>query len=101
MIGLDTNAVVRFLVQDDPQRARRAATFIEGRLSVENPGFISLVVLTEIAWVLRSCTGSIATRSAGRSVLYWKSGNSGSSAPTWLFARYGVMRIAAPISMTR
>ena len=55
MIGLDTNVVVRYLVQDDPTQARQAAAFIEGGLSADNPGFISLVVLTEIAWVLRSC----------------------------------------------
>lgn len=57
MIGLDTNVVVRYLMQDDPQQAERAAAFIERQLLVGNPGFISLVVLTEIAWVLRSCYG--------------------------------------------
>lgn len=57
MIGLDTNVVVRYLVQDDPQQAGRATAFIERELSADNPGFISLVVLTEIAWVLRSCYG--------------------------------------------
>ena len=55
MIGLDTNVVVRYLMQDEPQQAGRATAFIERQLSAENPGFISLVVLTEIAWVLRSC----------------------------------------------
>lgn len=55
MIGLDTNVVVRYLMQDEPLQARRATAFIERQLSSENPGFISLVVLTEIAWVLRSC----------------------------------------------
>jgi predicted nucleic-acid-binding protein len=57
MIGLDTNVVIRYLLQDDPQQAERATAFIEQQLSVENPGYISLVVLTEIAWVLRSCYG--------------------------------------------
>ena len=57
MIGLDTNVVIRYLLQDDPQQAERATAFIEHQLSVENPGYISLVVLTEIAWVLRSCYG--------------------------------------------
>lgn len=57
MIGLDTHVVVRYLMQDEPQQAERATAFIEQQLSSENPGFISLVVLTEIAWVLRSCYG--------------------------------------------
>ncbi|MFN2308138.1 MAG: PIN domain-containing protein [Gammaproteobacteria bacterium] len=57
MIGLDTNIVVRFLMQDDPHQAARATAFIEQQLSPENRGFISLVVLVEIAWVLRSCYG--------------------------------------------
>lgn len=57
MIGLDTNVVVRYLMQDEPGQAQRATAFIERQLTAENPGFISLVVLTEIAWVLRSCYG--------------------------------------------
>lgn len=57
MIGLDTNVIVRYLMQDDPQQAARATAFIEQQLSSENMGFISLVVLVEIAWVLRSCYG--------------------------------------------
>jgi predicted nucleic-acid-binding protein len=57
MIGLDTNVVVRYLMQDDPVQAARANAFIEGELSVGQPGFVSLVVLVEIAWVLRACYG--------------------------------------------
>ena len=57
MIGLDAHVVVRYLMQDGPQQAGRATAFMERQLSAENPGFISLVVLTEIAWVLRSCYG--------------------------------------------
>ena len=55
MIGLDTNVVIRYLMQDEPDQAARATAFIEQQLSVENPGFIALIVLVEIAWVLRSC----------------------------------------------
>lgn len=57
MIGLDTNVVIRYLMQDEPQQAARASAFIEQHLSRENPGYISLIVLVEIAWVLRSCYG--------------------------------------------
>jgi len=52
MIGLDTNVIVRYLAQDDPVQSRRAADLIENRLSVEHPGFISIVAMVETVWVL-------------------------------------------------
>lgn len=51
MIGLDTNVVVRFIAQDDEIQSPVATRFIS-RLSREQPGFISAVVLAEITWVL-------------------------------------------------
>jgi len=52
MIGLDTNVLVRYLVQDDPVQSRRATEIIERRLSTRNPGFISVVAVAETVWVL-------------------------------------------------
>jgi predicted nucleic-acid-binding protein len=52
MIGLDTNAVVRYLVQDDPIQSAQAADLIEHQLTEQNPGFLCVVVVAEIAWVL-------------------------------------------------
>ena len=54
MIGLDTNIILRYLLQDDPKQTRQANHVIDGQLSDENPGFISLVTVLEIVWVLRS-----------------------------------------------
>lgn len=54
MIGLDTNVMLRYLLQDDPRQTRRANQVIERQLSPENRGFISLVTVLEIVWVLRS-----------------------------------------------
>jgi predicted nucleic-acid-binding protein len=54
MIGLDTNVLVRYLAQDDKAQAARATRFIETRLTERAPGFISLVVLAELCWVLQS-----------------------------------------------
>jgi predicted nucleic-acid-binding protein len=54
MIGLDTNIVVRYLAQDDPRQSQIATRLMEKTLSPDVPGFISLVVLTEILWVLVS-----------------------------------------------
>jgi predicted nucleic-acid-binding protein len=54
MIGLDTNVLVRYLVQDDAKQAAQATQLIEHKLTPTNPGFISLIVLLELYWVLTS-----------------------------------------------
>lgn len=54
MIGLDTNVILRYLLQDDAEQARRANQIFERELSEENPGFLNLATVLEIAWVLRS-----------------------------------------------
>ncbi len=54
MLGLDTNVLVRFLVQDDQAQFERAQKII-GRESRTGSGvLISLLVLLETEWVLRS-----------------------------------------------
>ena len=53
MIGLDTNVVVRYIMQDDPKQSSLAATLIE-KLTVDDPGFVPLVVVIELVWVLSS-----------------------------------------------
>ena len=54
MIGLDTNALLRFLVEDDPVQSPRATEIIKRWLSEEQPGFVSLVTILEVVWVLKS-----------------------------------------------
>jgi predicted nucleic-acid-binding protein len=54
MIGLDTNVVLRYLLQDDPAQTRQANRIFEQELSDQNPGFINLATTLEIIWVLRS-----------------------------------------------
>lgn len=54
MIGLDTNVVVRYLTQDDPKQSQIVTRLMEKTLSSDEPGFISLVVLAEVVWVLTS-----------------------------------------------
>ena len=53
MTGLDTNVLVRYLAQDEPKQAALATRLIEQELSAAEPGFISLVVLVEVCWVLK------------------------------------------------
>jgi len=56
VIALDTNVVVRFLVQDEAEQSRRATEFIE-ELSSDDQGLISREVLLELAWVLERAYG--------------------------------------------
>lgn len=53
MIGLDTNVVVRFLLDDHPSQSEAARQFF-GSLSEGNPGYLSILVIAEAFWVLRS-----------------------------------------------
>ena len=53
MTGLDTNILVRAVVADIPEQTRKVTRFF-ATLSVESPGYISLVCLAESVWVLRS-----------------------------------------------
>ncbi len=55
MIGLDTNIIIRYLTQDDLQQSKLATQIIENELNTDKQGFISLVVLVELIWVLSSC----------------------------------------------
>ncbi|MFA6958655.1 MAG: type II toxin-antitoxin system VapC family toxin [Thermoanaerobaculia bacterium] len=52
MIGIDTNVLVRYIVHDDAADARVATKVIEHDCSADDPGYVSLVVLCELAWVL-------------------------------------------------
>ncbi len=57
MIGLDTNVLVRYLVEDDPRQAATAAKLIEKQCTEDDPGFVNRVVLCELVWVLESAYG--------------------------------------------
>lgn len=54
MIGLDTNVLVRYLVQDDPAQSKLATKFIEKNCTDSEPGIIGHIVLCELSWVLES-----------------------------------------------
>ena len=57
MLGLDTNVVVRLIVSDDAEQTRRARKLVEQALSRDEPVVVSLLVLLEAEWVLRSRYG--------------------------------------------
>jgi predicted nucleic-acid-binding protein len=51
MIGVDTNVLVRFLVDDDAGQSAIARKFMSERSS-ESPAFLSAVALAETVWLL-------------------------------------------------
>lgn len=55
MKGLDTNVLVRYLAQDDPDESAIATAFIEKQCTQDAPCFINHVTLCELAWVLEDC----------------------------------------------
>lgn len=57
MIGLDTNVLVSYLTQDEPKQAKQATQLIENVLAPARPGFIGLVRLMELYWVLSKLCG--------------------------------------------
>jgi predicted nucleic-acid-binding protein len=53
MTGLDRNILVRHYTQDDPVQSLVATQFLETRCTETDPGWISVPVQCELAWVLR------------------------------------------------
>jgi predicted nucleic-acid-binding protein len=51
VIGIDTNVLVRYLAQDEPNQSAAASQLIDG-FTAETRGFISSVTLVETVWVL-------------------------------------------------
>ena len=54
MIGLDTNVLVRYIAQDDSKQSPKATRLIES-LTVDAPGYVSIVSVVELVWVLTGC----------------------------------------------
>jgi len=54
VLGIDTDVLVRLLIADDAEQTRRARQLVEKALSRNEAILISLPVLIETEWVLRS-----------------------------------------------
>ncbi len=54
MLGLDTNVLVRYLVNDAPSQFAKARRLIRRAAVSGEPVLVSLLVLMETEWVLRS-----------------------------------------------
>lgn len=57
MLGIDTNVLVRFLVRDDRTQFEKARRLIRREMGTREEVFVSLLVLMECEWVLRSRYG--------------------------------------------
>ena len=53
MIGLDTNILVRYFIQDDPEQTRLAVNLIDS-LSTTESAWIGVAVFMELDWVLNN-----------------------------------------------
>lgn len=53
MVGLDTNVLVRYVAQDDERQSAIASQLIES-LTPSTPGFVALVSVVKLVWVLQS-----------------------------------------------
>ena len=52
MFAIDTNLLVRYITQDG-EEAPAVTRHLESKCTCETPGFICLVVMCELVWVLR------------------------------------------------
>ena len=57
MIGIDTNILLRLILADDPKQAMAVRNFIHEHCSADDPGFVSHIVLVELAWTLARIYG--------------------------------------------
>jgi predicted nucleic acid-binding protein len=57
MLGVDTNVLVRYLAGDDRSKYERARRLIHREEDIGEPVLVSLLVLLEMEWVLRSRYG--------------------------------------------
>jgi predicted nucleic-acid-binding protein len=53
VIGLDTNVLARFLLQDDPRQSA-IADEVMSSLSTASPGWVGVATIVELMWVLNS-----------------------------------------------
>jgi predicted nucleic-acid-binding protein len=57
MIGIDTNVIVRLIVNDDERQSQAAEDFIRKHASPENRCYVSSIVLVETVRVLETAYG--------------------------------------------
>ena len=56
MLGVDTNVLIRYLIRDDQPQYEKARRLIDREVTKGEPVLVSLLVLLEAEWVLRTDT---------------------------------------------
>jgi predicted nucleic-acid-binding protein len=57
VIALDTNILLRYLVQDGGVQAQLATSLIENDITADTPGYVSIPVICELVWALQTTYG--------------------------------------------
>ncbi len=57
MEALDTNILVRLATRDDVAQVRKAERLMREKFSAQHPAWISIIVVTELVWVLARSYG--------------------------------------------
>ena len=65
MRGVDTNVLIRILVEDDPAQAKRAHAFVAQCRASGEAVFVASLVVCELVWVLRSAYGKTKAQVVG------------------------------------
>jgi predicted nucleic-acid-binding protein len=65
VIGIDTNVLMRLLVRDHDGQIKAAERFVNAHCSSDDPGYVSRIVIAEIAWVLKDIYDYDRTQIAG------------------------------------
>ena len=65
MIALDTNVLIRFLVFDEAEQARKATQLLESAIRDNESVLLPDIVLCEATWVLKSVYGASKRDIAG------------------------------------
>jgi predicted nucleic-acid-binding protein len=65
VIGIDTNVLLRLLVRDHDGQVKAAERFVNAHCSSDDPGYVSRIVIAEIAWVLKDIYDYDRTQIAG------------------------------------
>ena len=100
MIGLDTNVLVRYIMQDDAKQSWLATELLD-TLSPESPGFFAQVSVVELVWVCRLATRLTARSSSTRWKAFFAPKKLALKMPMWSGARRGAIvthRLTSPIA---
>lgn len=57
MKGIDTNILVRYIIQDDQKQSALATHLLEKNCTIDEPAYINKIVLCELVWVLETAYG--------------------------------------------